>query len=332
MKLPAHYYMVDNLRLIAIFLVVLGHMCETVNFFGSNFLYIWIYSFHMPLFVCISGFCFNYGSGEKFKIFKKFIYPYIIFQIFWLLFNTFAMHSESEITLSVPVWTMWYLMSMVFWYIAAHLLEINNASPKWVLLISTAIALLIGYDKAYGYYLSLSRTIVLFPFFYFGIYLKQNFYQVIKFRSNTTFVLSAISLVFIATIFLYVFRLYINSLWLYHSYPYESSGSNILYRSISFIIALIFIFALICIVPEKKFGWVTELGQNTLSIYLLHGYAVKILGYIGWSNYVQAKFLWCIVISFAMLLLFGSKTIVTLLHPLMRWPFPSPSSSQNNYP
>jgi len=59
---------VDNLKGIAIYLVVLGHCIQymwyhNVNFDG-NFLFQFIYSFHMALFSMVSGYLFYYFAGR----------------------------------------------------------------------------------------------------------------------------------------------------------------------------------------------------------------------------------------------------------------------------
>lgn len=76
---------IDTVKAIAIFLIVLGHVlhgkCEN--------LWVWIYSFHVPLFVVLSGFVFD-NKNKKFSYFvtKKFcslMVPYYIFSILSIL-------------------------------------------------------------------------------------------------------------------------------------------------------------------------------------------------------------------------------------------------------
>ena len=62
----------DNARVLLIFLVVFGHMLQPFidGSRGLHTLYIWIYTFHMPAFILLSGF-FAKGSGDKGYIMKS---------------------------------------------------------------------------------------------------------------------------------------------------------------------------------------------------------------------------------------------------------------------
>ena len=55
---------IDTLRAFAIFLVTLGHCLEYGGYKDSVLINL-IYSFHMPLFICISGFVISYSYERK---------------------------------------------------------------------------------------------------------------------------------------------------------------------------------------------------------------------------------------------------------------------------
>ena len=71
----------DNLKFILIFLVVLGHILEPLISDSINLkrLYIFIYTFHMPAFIFISG-LFSKKAVEE-KNYKK-IFEFIIIYLF----------------------------------------------------------------------------------------------------------------------------------------------------------------------------------------------------------------------------------------------------------
>ena len=83
------YNKIDNMKALLIFSVVLGHLCEIVDFNGSHFMYMYIYVFHMPAFALCSGL---FASFHPKKIFKNLLFPYIIFQTLYILFSHFILN------------------------------------------------------------------------------------------------------------------------------------------------------------------------------------------------------------------------------------------------
>ncbi len=77
----------DNARVGLIFLVVFGHLLQPYTNLstGSQALYTWIYTFHMPAFILISGF-FARGSRQPkyvLNLINKLLLPYILFQLMY---------------------------------------------------------------------------------------------------------------------------------------------------------------------------------------------------------------------------------------------------------
>lgn len=93
---------IDQLRAIAFFTVILGHMIGDRNPFD-----IWIYSFHMPLFFIISGFNLNFEKMAKTK------------------FLSFLKHSTER--LLVPYF--WLMSSMI---IFRYMVDYDKATPGYV--------------------------------------------------------------------------------------------------------------------------------------------------------------------------------------------------------
>lgn len=64
----------DLLKAFAIYLVILGHVLQYVVFksiFFKDPLWCFIYTFHMPLFILISGFFFSYKEEARHYITNK---------------------------------------------------------------------------------------------------------------------------------------------------------------------------------------------------------------------------------------------------------------------
>ncbi|ATD56826.1 hypothetical protein BTM21_03280 [Clostridium chauvoei] len=194
-------YLLDNLKVLLIFCVVFGHVIEYyIN--QSQILkgiYIFIYIFHMPLFVFISGyFSKNIEKISKSAI-KGLLLPYIIFNMIWY---TAVYIGTREFMFSVlyPGWTLWYLLSLFFWRISLkHLINI-----KYILPISFIFGLLIGLLPGGSSVLSISRTITFLPFFLLGYYTRENHLDKIKEKNK---LISTIIIIIFICITFYVVKI-----------------------------------------------------------------------------------------------------------------------------
>ena len=174
-KAAERNYRMDNLKCLLIFAVVFGHMLEL--FMGKNdgfkVIYLVIYSFHMPLFAFVSGVFARY-SPEKIR--NHLIYPYVVFQILYLLFANNVLEKETEVQFTTPYWLLWYLFASIAWNLLLPLVQGGGFTwrKKAVVLTAAFLAgILIGFDDKAGYYLSFSRIVEFFPYFLMGAYYRE---------------------------------------------------------------------------------------------------------------------------------------------------------------
>ena len=73
----------DNVKIALIFLVVLGHNC--IIYFHSSWLMggvvLFIYSFHMPLFIFVSGYLSKGITCQRYKDISRLLIPYFFIQL-----------------------------------------------------------------------------------------------------------------------------------------------------------------------------------------------------------------------------------------------------------
>ena len=104
----------------------------------KSILYNWIYLFHMPVFILISGFCFNRDKEWRYNINSSIenFALYVLFQIIWVcLRREFSL--EQILT---PRSTLWFLMALPFWKILSTLTR--NLNLKYVLFFSVVFSCL----------------------------------------------------------------------------------------------------------------------------------------------------------------------------------------------
>jgi len=276
-------YRIDNIRFILIFLTVLGHLLLVNRGHINRMIIRIIYSFHMPAFIFIMGLLANFSLK---KYLKGLIFPYIVFQTAYILFDRRLFFPESaysdsfSIQFSTPFWLLWYLFTAAFYYLLIPALsKLQTGYFPALLAVSFALSILVGYIDSVGYFLSLSRTIVFLPFFILGFYFKK--------RPSDSFIKDRARSVkwtmpFLITIPIAVLEFIFakNNVTLkvfYGSYPYAAGNTGAGLRISFLITAILWIILLFSVIPNKQIPFVTRVGSYTLPIYLLHGFVVMVL-------------------------------------------------------
>ncbi|WP_174733703.1 acyltransferase family protein [Mesobacillus harenae] len=319
MKQRDYYF--DNAKFILIFLVVFGHLLQTFikdHQFMSN-LYKVIYTFHMPAFILVSGyFAKGYNkTGYIPKIAKKLIFPYLLFQMIYSVFY-YYLFNKSQLVIDPlnPHWSLWFLISLFCWNIM--LLIFARFNSKGSLAAALLIGLGIGYIDWISNYLSLSRTFVFFPLFLLGYFMnKEHFQQITK---------PAFKL-FAGLIFVFVFTGFylnpdINYKWLLGSKPYAELGAAalpaLLNRLGFYLLSLVMVLSFFAFVPKRQY-YFTHLGKNTLYVYLLHGFFVRMFRESHVQNYFKdpETLLFLAVLSLFLTMILSSKTATLFTQPLI---------------
>ncbi|MGN1155452.1 MAG: acyltransferase family protein, partial [Agathobacter sp.] len=209
-------YRYDNIKALLIFMVVLGHMLENCLVGSLRTIYIIIYSFHMPMFVFISG---MFSKFEPNKIVRKLVVPYVVFQTLSFLLNM----GNGTLQYTTPIWSLWYLMALIVWRL---LVPFIDQEKRWVRIVilagSVILALVVGFDDTVGYYMSLSRIIVFFPFFILGFYWRK-YQRGRKLFEKIKKEYAVIALVAVCTMICFISDK-VDPRWLYGSYSYEKAG------------------------------------------------------------------------------------------------------------
>lgn len=276
-------YKYDNIRFVLITLVVLGHLIEISDVIPHRLLlYKLIYTFHMPAFIFLSGLM---SSFNKERIMFKLLVPYIVMQCAYTLFLNWLTGSDTGISFTTPYWILWYILALLVYTCLIPMYSAESAHGALsILLFSIILALLAGYENSVGYYLSLSRIIVFQPFFLLGFYCKKfNWLKRVRELSSPLFYISILSACAVFLIFwFYLYKSGVPDSVFSGSQPYSALGYGIRIRAAITAAAFGAIFLLMGI-SEKylnfKIPVITTLGQNTLGIFLFHGFVIQLLRY-----------------------------------------------------
>ena len=327
----------DNLKAILIFFVVLGHFLIPVydKWRSTNTVFWWIYLFHMPAFVFVSGY-FSKGyvrkKEERVSRLLGFLILYLGYIVLlWLLSirSGKPLPSLSLFTTSRPPW---YLLSMFFWYLLIPLFA--QLPPALAVVVSVVFGLLIGTDSNAGHFLTMSRSFVFFPFFLAGYFFPGDKPKLSRpaIRIGGAVLLAAAFVLLFLKGMDNISRLSI----LYGAASYEklhlSNIQGIFYRACWYAISSILVCALFALIPEKRMFF-TFIGERTISIYIIHILIRDILIRIGaYKHFGEGKWmlLSCALVSCAVIALSSIKWFSAFLNKAFHLPIRTAGKTEDD--
>ena len=276
----------DNSKMLLVTLVVVGHSwmllpANEVN----NRLYDWLYLWHMPAFVMITGYfsrSFTYSRRHLRKLVTTVLLPYLVFEGLLALFRHHVGGEQFENLWINPHWTMWYLIVLVVWRLATPLLRrIPHAVP-----VAIAISLLGGLVSAP--ILDLNRAMGMLPFFVVGLLVQPHHIEAVRSYSTRVTGLGALAAGILVTGWV---EHEAGSEWLYHHASYAERGVGALEGMVTRLgligAALAMSVAVLAWIPEKR-TWFTRMGAASVVVYLFHGFFVKGAEYAGLPAWTAA--------------------------------------------
>lgn len=303
----------DNMKGILILCVVLGHTISNLfyawtNCLATKYLYYLIYTFHMPVFIFISGF-FSKRHSDYETYLKKTVsgclIPYLIFNALY------ALPSVSDaLNVWKPTWIMWYLLSLFSWKILVEVL----IKFKHPFLITLVLVPLVGMVPSVGEVLALSRTICFFPYFMAGYLMQQT--QVDKIvRVRKWFSLPAACLIG-AIAFVYVkWKIHFATLYLNSSYAElgQSCRLGMALRMSVLVTGFLGIFLFLSAVPKRQTVF-SSIGMNSICVYLGHGFIIRALCSLRWVKIQNPYVFLVFALLFSLTLCFalGNKKVAKL--------------------
>ncbi len=265
----------DNVKWLMIVLVVVGHFIDyhedNSRLFQAMFLF--IYSFHIPAFLFVSGLMAKRAVNEvPFRAVRI-----ISFWVLYLVCNglTVAVKALAGKSPSIHLFGQdhysWFLFVLPVYYLLTR--AIKRLPPWYTLAFFVLLGCLAGYDSRIGDGLFLSRILVFYPFFLAGYYLRGE--QVLAWLKPVTVRISAG--VLLCGLFLACYGLPI----LYLARPLLTGRNGFaqcgfwclpfggVYRLLYYAAAFLLIGAVIAVAPTRKVFF-TPWGARTLQVYVLH--------------------------------------------------------------
>lgn len=256
-----------NLKFILLFLVVFGHWIEPYISCAPwvTVIYRVIYTVHMPLFIFLSGTFLNSGDQMKSQTRRAFIW-YLAAQATAVLVSGI---SGSPLTLHRPYWHLWYLLSLSQWSFLCCGLERWGRLPRQSLGIRLGVILLAvimgcgaGYVPWINRNLSLSRTLVFFPYLLAGRLCPKEIFR-------GKYLLGFAALAGFGVTY-HLCGPYLPTSFLYQADPYGAlEPFGVLLRLSCYLMGGLLGVGILALTPGRRFSF-SRIGADTLGIYLYH--------------------------------------------------------------
>ena len=276
----------DNLKFVLILLVVVGHFAErfapTSDVCKSIFLF--IYAFHMPLFLFISG-LFHSDSQITHKILfyisAGFALKFALCIVNWMVGKEFSFQLLADSYLP------WFMFALAAYILLCYLLRDQNKT--YILVGFVLLACFSGYDPSVGDYLYLSRIIVFFPFYLLGNLMNHK--TIVQWRKNHAWLI--LPAVCILLVWFYCCFAQLDHFYLFrrlftgrNSFSDVFASTGLLARLFCYAVSGLTCFAVLFLMPCKKIPFVSQAGQHTLNVYFWHWPFYLLLDhYLGVSNW-----------------------------------------------
>jgi len=289
----------NNVKGLLIFLVVFGHLLSPFRK-NSIELYLFIYSFHMPLFILLSGY---FAKRASFKKVINLVLLYLIFQPLCREYSVLLHPGKIfKFKYEVPYFQLWYLVSMIAWYLIAigiNYLKLNKYQKVALVMGCFAIGIASKYftepvvdmmkyydSKFYSYTFSYQRTLSFLPFFILGLVLTEDtmikLYQSLK--AKWIVVVAAIAGIFT---YYHVTSTTNQIKILKGSYGvYEMKGAlphTTTVILIGYVIAIVMCYVILNVSGSKN-NILTKWGERSLPIFLFHSFFVMYLKRLSFFN------------------------------------------------
>lgn len=259
----------DNIKGMLIVLVVFGHIAHPVHNdnLALSAAFDFIYLFHMPLFVLMSG-LFAKGAYREGRLNVNRIVSFTVLAFAYQI--TLALINGADLTpMRILAFTSapWYLVSMACWYAATPLLA--RLGRVRGLAFSAVVSLLWGMIDLSGGFLAISRTMAFLPFFALGYYLEPGDLMRLRGRKITRVALLISGGIVLARLidagaYAWFFPM------VYGDNPYtQGILMGVAQKAVAWGAAAPLSLALIGFAPMGQSG-LTVLGRRTLQIYVLH--------------------------------------------------------------
>ena len=254
----------DNIKGFLILLVVFAHTLYSLQYRSPMIeaLVRYIYLFHMPAFVFVSGYFGKSKDAHSFEKIIKLVFLYFIFNSI----TVFIEYRKGFTSFTQPIYSYWYLLAMIAWRSTAH----RISKYRIITILLFAVALVTGFFPSVDNHFAVSRIIGFYPFYMLGLQLSEEKSAKLVSKKYGERALPGIAVLLGAAVVAFgttVIFGYSDEVLKLDPY---SEPQDMVRRIAMFVVSAMVIMALRYLTLDKKIPLLTMFGRNSLWIFILH--------------------------------------------------------------
>ena len=307
---------IDYLKFFAIVCVVIGHIIQyNDNNFDNNHLFRYIYSFHMPLFMMISGYISIFSNKTIISTIKKriiqLIIPFFAYgMIDMIIHEKMSLNSILHL-LKYPAEGLWFLWVLFFISIFSHISWYIANTFKYNSIVTQLVTFIILYslNKVFNGLYGSDFISWYFIFFTIGKYIPN--LDSSKLTQN----------MLVPIFFFFLFAL-LGFYWKRMDFIIDLSSNLVRYKSI-----FLLVYKMVTALAGCFFFWllwrrikisnsfiqhkIQYIGQITLGIYAIHFYYISLFTYLFNSLQIQTS-VFMLTLEFIVVFILSYYTVFIL--------------------
>ena len=166
----------DNARYWVMLLVVIGHsLTQFTDMDSARGVYVWIYSFHMPFFILISGYTARRYMGDARqvrRIVSTLVVPYLLVETTMQLITRHYVGEPDPLMILSPQWLAWFMAALFVWRLTTPIWR----ALKYPITTSIVISLLVGLIEVPNV-LALPKILGFLPFYVVGLHMSRERFE-----------------------------------------------------------------------------------------------------------------------------------------------------------
>lgn len=268
----------DNARYWVMLLVVIGHsLTQFIAMDSARGVYTWIYAFHMPFFIIISGYTARRYMGDfrqVRRIVSTLVLPYLMVETSLQLITRHYEGSPDPLMILSPQWLAWFIAALFIWRLTTPIWH----ALKYPITTSIIISLAVGLIEVPNV-LALPKVLGFLPFYVVGLHMNRERFERL---AQTPVRIASATILTVAFVICYVYSKNWELNWLLWKQRYDEDPlsatpiEGMMQRGELLVIGFVLAFAALSLIPRRR-SWTTRQGERTFYSYLLHGYVILVL-------------------------------------------------------